>query len=310
MERRAGEEPERAGEREEPEDQDEPETPAAAPAPRRYDADDDTGSPAQEPDSRKALTLDGILRAASRGTDPRRNGEDERSFLLRTTHLACQERKLQDLHPHLSKICPKLRVLYLYDNRIEAIGTSLAFARDLTHLYLQGNDIHALGNALTGCSSLQKLYLDRNRLAVVSGLENCANLEELTLENQRRDDMAHRSLVFEPRAMEGLAGCLRVLKCANAGVADVRPLAALRSLEELAAKNNAIEDASYVAQAVANMARLHTLDATGNPCCRGPSANRAYRSAVVSASGPKLAMLDGKRVLPAERALAQRRSAR
>ncbi|XRB23685.1 protein phosphatase 1 regulatory subunit 42 [Pseudoscourfieldia marina] len=259
---------------------------------------------------RRALTVDTLLRAAAKNSSaPRTSAEDEQAFLARVTHLPLQERGLQDLHPHLSKICPQMRVLYLYDNIIESIGTSLAFAKHITHLYLQGNDIHALGNALSACVKLQKLYLDRNKLAVVSGLENCACLEELSVEHQRREGMPEqRTLAFEPRAMEGVGGSLRILKCTGSNVVDVQPLAALRSLEELSLASNHVADHEELAMAVSNMPRLRTLDATGNPCCRSPSALRVYRNAIVAASGPSLGTLNGKRVLPNERMFAQRRA--
>ena len=259
---------------------------------------------------RRALTVDTLLRAAAKNSSaPRTSAEDEQAFLARVTHLPLQERGLQDLHPHLSKICPQMRVLYLYDNVIESIGTSLAFAKHITHLYLQGNDIHALGNALSACVKLQKLYLDRNKLAVVSGLENCACLEELSVEHQRREGMPEqRTLAFEPRAMEGVGGSLRILKCTGSNVVDVQPLAALRSLEELSLASNHVADHEELAMAVSNMPRLRTLDATGNPCCRSPSALRVYRNAIVAASGPSLGTLNGKRVLPNERMFAQRRA--
>ncbi|GAV01330.1 hypothetical protein RvY_12060 [Ramazzottius varieornatus] len=51
--------------------------------------------------------------------------------------------------------CPQLNVLYLYDNKLERMGT-LDFCSNLTHLYLQNNRLKQI-EGLELLPRLQKL---------------------------------------------------------------------------------------------------------------------------------------------------------
>ena len=57
--------------------------------------------------------------------------------------------------------CPKLSVLYLFDNKIERLQ-NLDFCPNLTHLYLQNNHLRRVEN-LQCLTSLQKLWVSQHK---------------------------------------------------------------------------------------------------------------------------------------------------
>ena len=65
----------------------------------------------------------------------------EDKLLARQTHLHMNGHNIA--HIDCTKLLVKLEVLYLYDNRIEALE-NLTDLKHLTHLYLQNNQLHSL----------------------------------------------------------------------------------------------------------------------------------------------------------------------
>ena len=110
-------------------------------------------------------------------------------FLARQSHLHLNGKGLDKIDATIMLSCPKLKVLYLFDNAIERVHFGSA-GNCLTHLYLQHNHISSFGE-VHGLRSLQKLYLDNNRLSSLSSLAALApSLVELHVSSQRPEDGA------------------------------------------------------------------------------------------------------------------------
>ena len=137
----------------------------------------------------------------------RRISERPLDFLARVTHLTLaaggskkqKGAKIDRLTDVLTQ-CPKLKVLYLYENALEKIE-HLEFASKLTHLYLQNNHLCSL-TGLSCLVNLTKLSVAGNALEMIHGLEKCTKLEELHVSNQQLDRGSH--LCFDPETTQAL----------------------------------------------------------------------------------------------------------
>ncbi|GMF17418.1 unnamed protein product [Phytophthora lilii] len=194
-----------------------------------------TASNQDDADSRE-ITLEALLHATKLSVG---KNEHLAHYLKRITHLALNGdvskartkggngtgaiRKIQNLHH-----CPNLKVLYLYDNEVEAME-NLEVVPQLTHLHLQGNCLRRIENLET-LGMLEKLYLEKNAIARLEGLAGCFRLHELYLANQRVPLDLHFS--FEEDSMRALAvnsHCRLLCVCALSN--DLRALLSIwRSL--------------------------------------------------------------------------------
>jgi hypothetical protein len=146
----------------------------------------------------RGITLEVLLNATKLSVGKH---EQLSHYLKRVTHLALNGdaskalskrgaaiRKIENLHH-----CPHLKVLYLYDNEIEAVE-NLDAVPQLTHLHLQGNCLRRIEN-LEPLKLLEKLYLEKARRAggvvptagAVLGQPECADRPTLLV---RRGDNA------------------------------------------------------------------------------------------------------------------------
>ncbi|KAE8876075.1 hypothetical protein PF005_g5770 [Phytophthora fragariae] len=264
----------------------------------------DTGSSNQN-DAGREITVEVLLNATKLSVGKH---EHLSHYLKRITHLAlngdvskalCKSdagggpiRKIQNLHH-----CPNLKVLYLYDNEVEAIE-NLDAVPQLTHLHLQGNLLRRIEN-LQSLMLLEKLYLEKNDLSRLEGLAGCFRLQELHLANQRVPQNALFS--FEEETLRTLAGSLRVLDLSNCRVASTKPLALLRSLEQLDLSKNLIDELEDVFALVGGVTSLVELDLRGNPV----TGTTKYREKTVTFSSARLALLDKKDVDPNQRRMMQ-----
>ncbi|EGZ29707.1 hypothetical protein PHYSODRAFT_261155 [Phytophthora sojae] len=223
-------------------------------------------------------------------------------YLKRVTHLVLNGdaskalfgaiRKIQNLHH-----CPNLKVLYLYDNEVEVIE-NLDAVPQLTHLHLQGNSLCRIEN-LESLRLLEKLYLEKNAISRLEGLAGCFRLQELYLANQRVPEDTFFS--FEEETLRTLAGSLRVLDLFNCRVASTKPLALLRSLEQLDLSKNLIEELEDVFALVGGVTSLVELDLRGNPV----TGTTKYREKTITFSSARLTLLDKKDVDPNQRRMMQ-----
>ncbi|RYE61694.1 MAG: leucine-rich repeat domain-containing protein [Oxalobacteraceae bacterium] len=113
-------------------------------------------------------------------------------------------------------------MLYLYDNQIELIE-NLNFAGLLQYLYLQNNSIKEIPRL--NMPNLKKLFLDDNEISTIAGLQECYNLEELTLSRQRL--ISFTSLQFDENTMQTLSRGLQSLdlivkRCAGVAHGNAR----------------------------------------------------------------------------------------
>ncbi|GLD99582.1 hypothetical protein PINS_up008308 [Pythium insidiosum] len=193
--------------------------------------------------------------------------------------------------------CPNLKVLYLYDNEIEAIE-GLDRVRQLTHLHLQNNLIVKM-EQLDALPLLEKLYLEGNQIKRLEGLEHCMMLQELHLSNQRLSPSSTFS--FEPSSIQALCRSLRVLNLANCRVESVRALELLRGLQVLDLSKNLVASLEDVFSLVGSLSVLVDLDLTLNPVTTQPK----YREKVITFSSPRLALLDKRDIDANQRRMMQ-----
>eukprot|EP00794_Sanderia_malayensis_P004865 gene4865-5504_t len=224
----------------------------------------------------------------------KQNYENDFQFLRRLTHIYLQEKHIDEIVN--LEVCKHLSVLYLYDNKIKRIK-NLSFASNLTHLYLQKNQISRI-DGLSQLSRLSKLYLGGNSITVIEGLEGLHDLAELHIENQRLP--AGESLLFDPRTLESLAKCLRVLNISGNYISDVSELSVLVHITQFYASHNHISDFYDLSCAVRAWPSLSKLELSGNPCCH----KKKYRDKITLMSR-RLVMLDGKEVNEATRLFLQ-----
>ncbi|KAK7865549.1 hypothetical protein R5R35_010091 [Gryllus longicercus] len=214
-------------------------------------------------------------------------------FLRKKTQLMLHDQKIDDIGDF--SICRNLTILYLHNNCLTEIKY-LDHAINLTHLYLQNNKISKIEN-LEKLKNLCKLYLGFNEISVVEGLEAQENLEELHLEKQRLAE--GEELHFDPRSMDTLAGCLRVLDVSGDGLRTLAGAKRLRALERLRAAGNPLQASEALAATMDAGAWpcLRELDVRGSPASR----ERRHRRLVVAAAPVSLHMLDGREVAEVQR---------
>ncbi|MFP6886898.1 MAG: leucine-rich repeat domain-containing protein [Opitutales bacterium] len=127
---------------------------------------------------------------------------------------------------------PRLRELYLYENRI----TNLASMGDLPrleNLLLGGNELTEVSD-LSGLKTLKRLVLFDNHLSDIHGLFELKNLEYLYLTENRLSDL---------RSLRELTS-LRELHIQHNHLTDMRPIANLGKLRVLGLSGNFFNDLS------------------------------------------------------------------
>ncbi|KAJ0403518.1 hypothetical protein P43SY_010061 [Pythium insidiosum] len=224
--------------------------------------------------------------------------EDLHHYLKRITHLTLNGndkkavKRMQNLYH-----CPNLKVLYMYDNEIEAIE-GLDRVCQMTHLHLQNNLIAKM-EQLDSLTLLEKLYLEGNRIERLEGLGNCVALQELHLSNQHLSPASTFS--FEPSSIQALSRSLRVLNLASCRVTSLQALGFLRGLQILDLSKNLITGLEDVFSLVGSLSSLVELDLSQNPVTTQPK----YREKVITFSSPKLALLDKKDIDANQRRMMQ-----
>lgn len=226
-----------------------------------------------------------------KGTKKRQGkNESDEDFLCSLTHLNLKNRGITEIEG--LEACPRLQVLYLYDNMISRIANLDVISKRLTHLYLQNNRITSM-QGLECLPNLTKLYLDDNEIPRVEALHCCHQLEELHLANQKLPRGA--ALTFDPASMDAIGSSLAILNLANNNIHDAEPLCYLQRLYALDMTGNALE---FVEQ----MPFLHCcpylnkLDIAGCPVSKAPKA----RDEIIVCTD-HLESLDGKEISEKER---------
>ncbi|KAG8232641.1 hypothetical protein J437_LFUL012601 [Ladona fulva] len=202
------------------------------------------------------------------------------------THLWFQNSNIHQIES--ISICGNLQVLYLQGNSISKIE-NLESAKNLTHLYLQDNKISKIENLET-LRNLEKIFLSRNLISVVEGLVGLKQLRELHLEKQYLP--SGEGLQFDPRSMESLSESLCLLNVSNDNLTSLCDLCPLKSLKELHATNNALENIKDVCESLKALSRLQVLHLSGNYI----SCLHKYKDMILVSAPSSLEYLDGKYV--------------
>ncbi|KAL1510446.1 hypothetical protein AB1Y20_006753 [Prymnesium parvum] len=167
-------------------------------------------------------------------------------FFSSLTHLHLENQGLAgDVEP--LKLCPRLRVLYLYDNNLTSLN-GIENLKELTHLFAQNNEISDLGSFVAPASLVQ-LFLGGNCISVVDGLHTARSLRELRLSGQRVPNVINESaeepglrspLSFELESLYTLANGLETLDLSNnrLRVSHIEPLVVLSGLMSLDLSRN------------------------------------------------------------------------
>lgn len=234
------------------------------------------------PSKRRVINNELILSVASAA---RAKDETTEKYLERLTHLHLQNKRIgriKGLAP-----CPAAQNLYLYDNFIEVIE-NLDDLKNLKRLLLQNNYITNIPRLKN--SNLVVLRLDENDISVIEGLEECTQLEELSVANQR----IASPLVFDPKSLEAIASTLRVLDISGTRTSTLAPISCLGYLEVLRCANNSIIDLREL-DYIRFFQQLVEVDFTGNLVAS--AVPYKYRDAVMCAAPRTLELFDGAPVL-------------
>lgn len=234
------------------------------------------------PSKRRVINNDLILAVASAA---RGKEEAVEKFLERLTHLHLQNKRIGRIKGLTS--CPATQNLYLYDNFIEVIE-NLEELKNLKRLLLQNNYITYIPRLKN--SNLLVLRLDENDISVIEGLDECTQLEELSVANQR----IASPLVFDQKSLQAIASTLRVLDISATLTATLAPLTCLGYLETLRCSNNSIVDLSEI-DYIRFFQQLVEVNFSGNLIAT--AVPYKYRNAVLCAAPRTLERFDGSPVM-------------
>mmetsp|Transcript_53924 Transcript_53924/g.96034 ORF Transcript_53924/g.96034 Transcript_53924/m.96034 type:complete len:617 (-) Transcript_53924:59-1909(-) len=248
--------------------------------------DDDDDDDALEFNPNCRITKD-VLSGASKLT--RHREESTKRYLERVSHLALEHKGI-DAIDNLQN-CPNLRVLYLYENRLQRIE-NLDWAIRLTHLYLNNNYIESL-DGLQRLRSLQKLYINYNRLSRLDCIGGLSFLQELHMSHQE-PPVGHK-MVLDGETLYGLAQ-LQTLTLASNHIVDVEPLRQLASIQTLDISGNEVGGPEPVVMLVQQLKGLRSLQVAKNPFAVGK-----YLDELILHSSPALGKIDNRDVTAAER---------
>lgn len=163
----------------------------------------------------------------------------------KASHLYLQDKNITRVSPQISKL-KNLKVLYLYDNKLESAET-LYYAQSLSHVYLMNNELRST-RGFSKLRNLEKLYLSGNKIEVVEDLilnpleqDYDPKLKELHLESQNLPP--GHSLIFDPQCLSNLAYSLQVLNISSNNITSVEPILETchKSLDKFYASNNNIK---------------------------------------------------------------------
>jgi protein phosphatase 1 regulatory subunit 42 len=225
----------------------------------------------------RKITLDTVLAATS---STRSTKETHEAYLARVTHLHLQNKRIKIIDG--LEMCTNLKVLYLYDNQIETI-MNLDFASLLQYLYLQNNLIKEI--PVLSMKNLRKLFLDDNEITVVTGLEACTQLVELTVARQRLPSFS--VLQFDPQSLQAIAQSLEALDISGNGISKLSQFSMLYNLRKFTCIDNSVIELPEV-ETIVGLPSLEEANFIGNPCCK----LFKYRDIVIGASSQNFSKLD------------------
>ena len=213
---------------------------------------------------RPNLPLESLIRE---WIDEQPAGNEENLNEARTRILEARSTKSNQLNlaglglftlPPLEKLASHLQILYLDNNKLNALPDSIGNLSSLQSLNLSNNQLRELPNSIGGLSNLQDLTLDRNKLEKlpnsIGGLSNLERLilysnklEELPdsigdLNNLRELDLAYNKLKKLPDSIGGLSE-LRTLRLENNQLKELpdSSIGGLSNLQELVLGSNQLE---------------------------------------------------------------------
>lgn len=211
-------------------------------------------------------------------TFPRNKDETAEHYLDRITHLHLQCKKIRRIEglDHSSN----LQVLYLYDNYIETIE-NISHIKTLKCLFISNNLISVIPPLQN--TNLEKLRLDDNEIELVSGLEDCSKLQELSVATQR----IPAELQFDYRSLQAIARTLRYLDVSRNNITTLAPLSCLENLEHLLCVDNQIMELVDL-EPLRSFPYLEELNLKGNPVCKV----YRYRDTLIGFSSNSLREVD------------------
>ncbi|MEI8301231.1 MAG: NEL-type E3 ubiquitin ligase domain-containing protein [Chlamydiota bacterium] len=184
-----------------------------------------------------------------------------RSLIL---NLSCSSLKsLPEIfdYPELSH----LRVLYLINNQLTELPSSIGGLKALEELYLSNNELSELPISIAQLTEVKKLILVDNHLVELpSSIDGLKSLEILNLTNNR--------LTVLPDSIAGLKA-LYMLNVANNHLRELpRSMNGLKTLEKLILVNNHL---TVLPNSMSGLTALKTLNLINNPLSSLPNFLRA-----------------------------------
>mmetsp|Transcript_65334 Transcript_65334/g.156181 ORF Transcript_65334/g.156181 Transcript_65334/m.156181 type:complete len:478 (+) Transcript_65334:114-1547(+) len=216
--------------------------------------------PAGEQTQRQArsATIPVLLKSTKQRQLPDQSKEE---FLGKLSHLHMEHKGLEVLGDMLAKVCSRIRVLYLGDNRLHTLGPLPA---TLEILQLPGNQLREMATWSSDLPKLQVLDIRSNRLSAVEGLKQSRLLRELLVSGQQ---MQTKPLRFDEATLSVIGGSLRTLDVARNQLTSLEALAQLHHLEHLDLSQNSCRTVDAMSLALASMPGLLHLTVEGNPAC-------------------------------------------
>jgi len=229
--------------------------------------------------------------------------QTKEEFFSRLTHLHMERKGLDGLGDIMGKMCTRVRVLYLADNRLRAMGP---LPPSLEVLQIPGNQLTEMLSWSMELPRLHVLDIRDNRLSAVEGLRSSRHLRELFVSGQQ----CNNALKFDPATIATVSNSLQVLDVGRNQLDNLAPLAGLHTLERLDATRNFCRTVESVAPALRTMPRMLSLAVEGNPLWTEVPKCRDELLLLAE----KLEELDGKPIQPGEHVflmeLTKRRRAR
>lgn len=205
------------------------------------------------------------------------------------THIMLMEKNIKSLEEH---IVPSTTTsfVYLNNNQIESLDR-LEDVPNVTHLYAQMNLLPEI-TGLHLAFRLEKINLSFNMISSLRGLENCLNLKEIRLENQR----ISQPLELDADVLQQIGRSLQFIDISGNKVNDLTNLRHCIGLRSIVATNNDITNVQKVIPVIRSCRYLLSLDITGSPIC-----TKRFAMDTIVAESINLNTLNSKIINPNQR---------
>ena len=204
---------------------------------------------------RPNLPLESLIRE---WIDEQPAGNEENLNEARTRILEARSTKSNQLNlaglglftlPPLEKLASHLQILYLDNNKLNALPDSIGGLSNLKRLILYDNQLEKLPNSIGGLSNLQDLTLDRNQLKELpDSIGGLSELERLELKNNKLTEL--------PDSIGGLSNLQELTLDSNQLEKLPNSIGELSNLKRLLLYGNQLKELPNSIGGLSNLERL------------------------------------------------------